>query len=60
MDEGFPVLDFFFFVLQHLAFRVLVPRPGIKPMPSAWSQPLDHQVGPWIICFLIKLLCIRL
>ena len=32
----------------------LVPQPGIKPGPPAlgvWSQPLDHQGSPWLLCF---------
>ena len=31
---------FFFFFLHHAACRILVPQPGIEPMPSAvkvWS-----------------------
>ena len=35
--------------LNCLACRILVPRPGIEPVPQAveaWSKPLDHQGSP--------------
>ena len=37
------VLNFFFFWLCYAAFRVLVPWPGIKPLPPALrAQSLNH------------------
>ena len=37
------ILLFFFFLLCHRACRILVPQPGIKPMPSAVeAQSLNH------------------
>ena len=38
-----PFFFFFFFRPRHAACRILVPRPGIKPMPPALgAQSLNH------------------
>ena len=48
---------FIFFWLHHVACRILVPQPGIKPMPLAVeveSSPLDCQGSPWSSDILIS------
>ena len=48
---------FIFFWLHHVAWRILVPQPGIKPMPLAVeveSSPLDCQGSPWSSDILIS------
>ena len=47
--------SFFFFWLHHTACRVLVPRPGIEPMPRAVEvQSRNHWTAREVPRFLIK------
>ena len=49
-----PTFFFFFFLLCHTACRLLVPQPGIKPMPSAVEvRSLNHWTTrevPHVLC----------
>ena len=39
-------IDFFFFWSCHTAYGILVPHPGIEPMPPALeAQSLNHQTS---------------
>ena len=41
---GNTIFPFFYFLPCHVAYRILVPQPGIKPMPPAVeAQYLNHQ-----------------
>ena len=52
---------FFFFWQRHAACRILVPQPGIKPVPSTMEvQSPNHRTAreflcpffDWVVCFL--------
>ena len=51
---------FIYFCLHNAACEILVPRPGIEPMPSAVEgRSLNHWTTrevPWLPCFYLQAL----